>query len=100
MKECDNRKTTYKQQLHIVYMSCSNDAHLITKTSNILQHFATLHHTSSNYTYYTYGHFDFFIYALLTFYFAKHKCISYHSIAINITKLDTLQFPALNIFPK
>ena len=46
MKECDNRKTTYKQQLHIVYMFCSNDAHLITKTSYILQHFTTLHRTT------------------------------------------------------
>ena len=50
MKECDNSKIHYKQQLHIVCMSSNNVGHLITKTITILQHFATLHHTSSNYT--------------------------------------------------
>jgi len=40
----------YKQQLHIVYMTSNNVGHLITKTITTLQHFATLHHTSPNYT--------------------------------------------------
>jgi len=41
---------TYKQQLHIVYVSSNNGGHLITKTITTLRHFATLHHTSLNYT--------------------------------------------------
>ena len=40
----------YKQQLHIFYMSYNNVGHLISKTVTTLQHFATLHHTSPNYT--------------------------------------------------
>jgi hypothetical protein len=51
MKECDNSKLrTYKQQLHIDYISSNNVRHLITRTITTLQHFATLHHTSPNYT--------------------------------------------------
>jgi len=51
MKERDNSKIhTYKQQLYIVYMSSNIIGHLITKTITTLQHFATLHHTSPNYT--------------------------------------------------
>jgi len=45
MKEC-----TYKQQLPIFYKSYNNVRHLITSTIITLQHFATLHHTSTNYT--------------------------------------------------
>jgi len=39
----------YKQQLPIVYMSYNKVGHLITSTIT-MQHFATLHHTSPNYT--------------------------------------------------
>jgi hypothetical protein len=31
MKECDNRKNTYKQQLHIVYMTSNNVGHRVTR---------------------------------------------------------------------
>jgi len=50
MRECDNSKIHIKQRLPIVYMSSSNVGHLITSTIITLQHFATLHHTSPNYT--------------------------------------------------
>jgi hypothetical protein len=50
MKECDNSKDTYKQQIPIVHKSSNNIWHLITKTITTLQHSATLHHTSLNYT--------------------------------------------------
>jgi len=43
-------QNTYKQQLPIVFMSYNNVGHLITSTNITLQHFATLHHTSPNYT--------------------------------------------------
>jgi len=43
-------KETYKQQLHIVYISSNNVGHLIAKTNTTLQHLAPLHHTSPNYT--------------------------------------------------
>ena len=43
-------KNTCKQQLPIVYMSFNNVEHLITNTITTLQHFATLYHTSPNYT--------------------------------------------------
>jgi len=49
MRECDNSKA-HKQQLPIVYMPSDNVGHLITSTIITLQHFATLHHTSTNYT--------------------------------------------------
>jgi len=42
--------STYKQLLPVVYMSCNNVGHLITSTIITMQHFATLHHTSPNYT--------------------------------------------------
>ena len=50
MRECDKSKNTCKQQLPMVYMSFNNVGHLITSTITILQHFATLNHTSPNYT--------------------------------------------------
>ena len=50
MKECDKSKNTCKQQLPIVYMSFNNVGHIITSTITTLQHFATLYHTSPNYT--------------------------------------------------
>ena len=50
MQECDKSKNTRKQQLPIVYMSFNNVGHLITSTLTTLQHFATLYHTSPNYT--------------------------------------------------
>jgi hypothetical protein len=31
MKECDNSKSTYKQQLHIVYMTSNNVGHRVTR---------------------------------------------------------------------
>jgi hypothetical protein len=52
MKECDNSKIhMYKQQIHIVRKS-NNAWYLITSTKTIttLEHSATLHHTSPNYT--------------------------------------------------
>ena len=50
MRECDKSKNTCKQQLPIVYMSFNNVGHLFTSTITTLQHFATLDHTSPNYT--------------------------------------------------
>ena len=50
MRECDKSKNTCKQQLPNVYMSFNNVGHLITSTITTLQHFATLYHTSPNYT--------------------------------------------------
>ena len=50
MRECDKSKNTCKQQLPIVYMSFNNVGRLITSTITTLQHFATLYHTSPNYT--------------------------------------------------
>ena len=50
MRECDKSKNTCKQQLPIVYMSFNNVGHLITSTITTLQRFATLYHTSPNYT--------------------------------------------------
>ena len=50
MRECDNSKIHIKQQLPIFYMYYNNVGHLITSTIITLQHFATLHHTSPNYT--------------------------------------------------
>ena len=50
MRDCDKSKNTCKQQLPIVYMSFNNVGHLITSTITTLQHFATLYHTSPNYT--------------------------------------------------
>ena len=50
MRECDKSKNTCKQQLPIFYMSFNNVGHLITSTITILQHFATLNHTSPHYT--------------------------------------------------
>ena len=50
MRECDNQQNTYKQQLPIVYLSSNMVRHLVTRTITTLQHFATLHHTSPNYT--------------------------------------------------
>ena len=50
MRECDKSKNTCKQQLPIVCMSFNNVGHLITSTITTLQHFATLYHTSPNYT--------------------------------------------------
>ena len=48
MKECDDCKIhSLKQQLHIVYISSNNGGQLITNTNTTLQHFATLHHTST-----------------------------------------------------
>jgi uncharacterized membrane protein YobD (UPF0266 family) len=43
-------RTTYKQQLAIVYTTSNRVGHLITSTIITLLHFATLHHTSPNYT--------------------------------------------------
>ena len=57
MRECDKSKNTCKQQLHIVYMSFNNVGHLITSTITTLQHFATLYHTSPNFTSLTKLHF-------------------------------------------
>ena len=50
MRECDKSKNTCKQKLPIFYMSFNNVGHLITSTITTLQHFATLYHTSPNYT--------------------------------------------------
>ena len=50
MRGCDKSKSTCKQQLPIVYMSFNNVGHLITSTITTLQQFATLYHTSPNYT--------------------------------------------------
>ena len=50
MTDCDNSKNTCKQQLPTDYMSFNNVGHLITSTITTLQHFATLYHTSPNYT--------------------------------------------------
>ena len=50
MRECDKSKNTCKQQLPLVYMSFNNVGHFITSTITTLQHFATLYHTSPNYT--------------------------------------------------
>ena len=50
MRECYKSKNTCKQQLPIVYMSFNNVGHLITSTITTLQHFATLYHSSPNYT--------------------------------------------------
>ena len=49
MRECDKSKNTCKQ-LPIVYMSFNNVGHLIISNITTLQHFATLYHTSPNYT--------------------------------------------------
>jgi hypothetical protein len=107
MKECDNstRKIhTYKHQLHIVHKSSNNVWHLITKTITTLQHSATLHHTSPNYTllhfatlhtspHFTQLHFTTLndislplIYTSLTFYLALSIYISYRSISLHIVK--------------
>ena len=50
MRERDNSKIHISKQLPIIYMSINNVGHIITSTITTLQHFATLNHTSPNYT--------------------------------------------------
>jgi len=49
MGECDNRKI-HISNISLLSMSFNNFGHLITSTITTLQHFATLNHTSPNYT--------------------------------------------------
>ena len=88
MRNCDKSKNTCKQQLPIVYMSFNNVGHLITSTITTLQHFATLYHTSPNYT-------SLHLSTLYFLSFALHSSpiyIAYRSISSPITKLDTVRF--------
>ena len=70
-------------------MPSNNVGHLITSTITTLQHFATLHHPSPNYT-------SLHLLTLHFLSFALHYpliwLISYCSISPHITKLDTVQF--------
>jgi len=44
MKECDNRKSYISSKLRMIYISCNNGRHPVTKT------FITLHYTSLHFT--------------------------------------------------
>ena len=87
MRECDKSKNTCKQQLPIVYMSFNNFGHLITSTITTLQHFATLYHTSPNYT-------SLHLSTLHFLSFALH----YSPVCLNPSTLPTVLFhpPSLN----
>jgi hypothetical protein len=50
MKECDKSKTHIKSNFLLSVCLLIMLRHLITRTITTLQHFATLHHTSPNYT--------------------------------------------------
>jgi hypothetical protein len=72
-------------------------------------HFTTLHHTSPNYTspHFTQLHFTTLIdtsvpliYTSLPFQLVLRIYISYRSISLHITSLDTVQFSFPNLFPK
>jgi hypothetical protein len=89
----------YKQQLHIDHNSSNNVWHLITKTVTTLQHSATLHHTSSNYTSPNYASLP-LIYTSLPFHLALRIYISYRSISLHITSHDTVQISSPKLFPK
>jgi len=45
MKLCDERKSHISSKLHMIYMSCNNDRHPVTKT------FTTLHYACRNFTF-------------------------------------------------
>jgi hypothetical protein len=49
MKECGNSKI-HISSYFLLHISSNNFTHLIINTITTLEHFATLHHTSSNYT--------------------------------------------------
>jgi hypothetical protein len=78
----------------MAHKSSNNVWHLIAKTITTLQHSATLHPTTLIDTLLP------LIYTSLPFHLVLRIYISYCSVSLLITSLDTVQISSPNLFPK
>ena len=121
MKECDNSKIDISSNfilsisLLIMFdtlllrpsLQCNTPLHFTTLHPTTL-HYTPLHFTTLRYTsHFTQLHFTTLIdtslpliYTSLTFQLALRIYISYLSISLHITSLDTVQISSPNLFPK
>jgi hypothetical protein len=99
MKERDNSKIHISSNF-LLSMSSNNVRHLITRTIITLQHFATLHPTSPNYTslHLSTLHFLSFTLHYPLIWLNPFTFPTYRSVSPHVTKLDTVQFSRLQTY--